>query len=329
MSVKPIKVGVVGIGKMGALHLAKYAANPEVELVGVFDPSEEKTQAAAQKFGVSVYKNLTDLLFDSDAVSIASPTATHYHVARQAFESGVHVLIEKPLTEHVLEAEELVNLAEEKNLIFQVGFVERFRFLSLCEGIDLNPVRFIEGYRLAPSPGREQNIDVVADLMIHDLDLVLSLIPEEPCHVSAIGVPVLTDLVDLANVRLEFPSGAVANLNASRVSSRAERKFRLFTLNTYASIDLMANRASIQHRSPTRGMEHRLVELPAIDALYNQCAQFITCVRNHQSPLVTGKDGLKALRYAKIIREKIQERAAWNLPSIPFLVDNFTKQRQP
>jgi predicted dehydrogenase len=314
-----VKIGIVGVGKMGGLHLNKFSSLSDVQVCGIYDPNEQHARAAHEKYGVPVFQNLADLLFESDAISIASPTNTHYRIARQAFESGVHVLVEKPATETVEEAQELVRLADQKKLVFQVGFLERLRFANLCEGIDLQHVRYIEGYRLAPSPGRESAIDVVSDLMIHDLDLVLSLNPEEPSMVSAIGVPVLTSLVDLANVRLEFPSGAVANLSASRVSMKPERKFRLFTLNTYASVDLMANRASIQRCNKGTdpkgsGIEHRVVEFPSIDALKDQCLQFADCVRNRKQPLVTGRDGLKALRYAKIIKDKIFERAAWRVP---------------
>ena len=191
---------------------------------------------------------LPSLFFETDAVTIASPTASHYSLARLALEMGNHVLVEKPITHTVSEADELVRIAKERRLVLQVGFIERFRYQSLARGYALSPVRFIETHRLSASLNREPAVDVVADLMIDDLDLVLSLVGEEPSHVSAIGFPVVTDHCDLADVRLEFPGGAIANLNASRVSARAFRKLRVFSAEAYASIDFIANTTEVSYK---------------------------------------------------------------------------------
>lgn len=304
------KIGVIGVGKMGFLHLTKYLALPEAEVIGVFDSSPATALEVQRKTGVRVYSSVDDLLFDADAVSIATPTESHYRVARHAFDSGVHVLLEKPIADTVEQAEELVRISREKGLVFQIGFVERFRFRALTKTLPSSKVLFIESDRLALAVGREAQIDVVSDLMIHDLDLALSLIPEEPNLVSAIGLPVITPLVDAANARLEFPGGAVVNLNASRVSDKKMRKFRVFTSNHYASIDFLSNTVDIARHDGVARLEHQSLEYNDFDALKDQSLQFIECARAGLRPIVSGEDGLRALRVAKLIRQRIQERLA-------------------
>lgn len=309
-----VKVAVVGVGRMGGLHLKKYAHLPGVELVGVHDIDEARLVEVANQFGVKPYQDLSALLFDADAVVIATPTATHYPIGRMALEAGCHVLIEKPVAHTVESAEELVRLAEERKLILQVGLIERFRYSILSEGMDLSHIRFVEAERLSPSLSREASIDVVTDLMIHDLDLVLSLLGDDPSHVSAIGVPVLTDHYDLANVRLEFPGGAVVNLNVSRVSAKPLRKLRIFSRDAYASMDFLHNKVKIFSKLPTGEIHGHEQEYGELDALLAQSNHFISCIREGSSPLVTGKDGVRALRFAKIIRERIEDRSQWSLP---------------
>jgi predicted dehydrogenase len=302
-----LKIGVIGVGKMGTLHLQKYLQNPDVAVSGIYDSNPE-TCTKFQTVGVKVYTNLDELLFDSDAVSIATPTDTHFATTKRALENGVHVLIEKPISHHVEEAEKLVRLAKEKDLIIQVGFVERFRYRTLTQSFSPAKVLFIEGDRLAPCPGRESEIDVVSDLMIHDLDLVLALIPEEPSHVSAVGLPIITRLSDVANARLEFPGGAVVNLTASRVSDKPMRKFRVFSSNSYASIDFINNTVDVAQRDSRRAIAHLTMGYSDLDALRDQCLQFIQCVQRREKPLVSGEDGLRALRVAQAIKDRIAER---------------------
>jgi len=309
MKVSKLKLGIVGVGKMGSYHLEKFHALPEVEVVGVYDALPERSAAAAQRFPVKAWERLPELLFECDAVVISATTNAHYHLARQALEAGVHVLVEKPLTQTVEEAEELIRLAAQKQLILQVGLIERFRYLSLSKGYHLSPVRFIESHRLSPSLGRDGNIDVISDLMIHDLDLVLSLIGEDPSYLSAVGVAVITPHVDMANVRMEFPSGPVVNLSASRVSSKAVRKFRVFSWEAYASFDFVSNSVNLYHRNPKAEIEHLKLERPGLDALADQCRSFTESVTLGLPPVVSGEDGLRALRCVRLIREKIAERA--------------------
>ena len=309
-----VRIGVAGAGKMGTYHLQKYLQMPDVEVVGVYDPDPARVESLRKTYSIRGFNKLDDLLFESDGVTIASPTPTHYPVARQAIEAGVHVLVEKPLTDKTHEAEELVRLARHHKVILQVGFIERFRYVSLARAFDIAPVRFIEGHRLSSSLSREGTIDVVMDLMIHDLDLALSLMGSEPTHISAVGVEVLTSHYDIANVRLEFPDGGVANLTASRVSNKPFRKFRTFSHHTYGSMDFISNTVEVYFRD-SKGIASRTIENAQLDALSEQCRHFVQCIREERQPLVTGEDGLRALRVAHAIRQKIDERSAIRAPS--------------
>lgn len=303
-----IKVGVVGVGKMGQLHLQKLLASPGAKVIGIHDTDLVRLSEVGAKYGVRAFASLPELLFEIDAVFIAASTSAHSHLGRQALEAGVHVFVEKPIASSVAEAEHLVRLAADKGLVLQVGLIERFRSLALARGVRLFPVRFIESHRLSPNLGREGNIDVVMDLMIHDLDLTLSLVREDPVSISAVGVEVLTSHVDLANVRLEFPGGAVANLTASRVSSKSMRKFRVFSTEAYASLDLVDNKVEV-YTNRAGKIERVSVERPQLDPLADQCVSFLQCVTTGAAPEVSGLDGLRALRCAHQIRERIRERA--------------------
>lgn len=301
------RVGVVGVGKMGRFHLQKYLALPEAEVVGFFEPDRARCSEIEKELGVPAFSDLGDLLFEVDAVTIASPTHSHAPLACQALESGVHVLVEKPISSTVPEALKMLQLARHHRLVLQVGMVERFRVLALAKGLDLRNPLFVEMHRLTPRLSRESSIDVVSDLMIHDLDLALSLVSEDPIVVSAIGMKVVTPQCDLANVRLEFPNGSVMNLNASRVSIEPYRKLRVFTRHTYASFDLHGNTAVLA-RKGENGLDQTVHEAPGFDPLLEQNRDFVRCVREGASPIVDGNDGLRALKYAQEVIFKIEER---------------------
>lgn len=303
-----LRVGVIGVGRMGSLHIAKYSLLPGVEIVGVYDSNTTASQKAKEVFKVKAFENLNELLFEADAVSIATSTESHYRIARMAFEAGVHVLLEKPITETVDEALELVNLAKKHELVFQVGFVERFRYRELSKSLLPSKVLFVASDRLSSSVGRERQIDVISDLMIHDLDLALSLISEQPSTVSALGLAVITDCIDVANARLEFPGGSVVNLNASRVSEKPMRKFRVFSSDHYASIDFMNNNVVVARRGSDSKMDRLTINCTELDALRGQSEQFVDCVKFNRTPLVTGEDGLRALQAVENIRRQIDER---------------------
>lgn len=309
-----IRVGVIGIGKMGHLHLEKFRALDLCEVVGIYDNGSEKTQRAALETGVRAFDSLEEILFECDAVVIASPTPTHFSIARRALENGVHVLLEKPITLDADEAAELVRLAGERALVLQIGHVERIRYLALARGFELARPRFIECHRLSPSLGREPQLDVVSDLMIHDLDLALSLVGEEPDQVSVFGMNVVTPVTDMANVRLEFPSGAVVVLSASRVSTKASRKFRVFSGVAQASFDFMNNSITVQHRGAEGGVESRTEQIDGLDALAEQARLFVDSIVNGTPPVVSGRDGYLALKYAVVIQDKIRERGLAHPP---------------
>jgi predicted dehydrogenase len=278
-------------------------------LVGVYEPNPKRVAQLKRDYGVTCFNSLSELLFEVDAVTVASPTAFHHTLARQALQAGVHVLVEKPITETLSQAKNLIDLSNREGRIFQVGFLERFRLLELLKGVDLGSVHFIEAHRLSPSLSRENGIDVVSDLMVHDLDLVLSLMKVEPDEVSAIGVPVITNHFDLANVRLEFANGAVANLNTSRVSATPIRKFRIFSSNGYLSLDFISNSVKLGFRTESKKIEKKVINNPSIDALQIQCSHFIDCIKRKERPVVNGESGLRVLKWAEIIKEKIEARS--------------------
>lgn len=305
-----IRLGVIGIGKMGRLHLDKFLAlSGRCEVAGIYDKGADKTEAVAREVGVRAFASLEETLFESDAVVIASPTPTHYLIARKALEGGLHVLLEKPITLNADEAAELVELARERAVVFQVGHVERIRYLALARGFSLSRPRFIECHRLSPSLGREPQLDVISDLMIHDLDLALSLVAEEPSQVSVFGMNVVTGLTDMANVRLEFPSGAVVNLSASRVSTKTSRKFRVLSSDAQASFDFMKNTVTLQYRGADGGVDSRTEQLEGLDALGEQARLFLDSIAHGTPPVVSGRDGYLAIKCAVDIQEKIRQRA--------------------
>ncbi len=304
-----IRIGFVGVGKMGKYHLEKFRQLPDVEAVGFFEANPDRAMEIERQFALPAFQSLAELFFEVDAAVVASPTDTHASIAHQALMSGVHLLIEKPITSRLDDAEALVRLAREKNLLVQVGMVERFRLAALAENTVLKPTRFLETHRLTPHLARESTIDVVADLMIHDLDLALSLVDEDPISVSAIGMRVVTNQYDLANVRLEFASGAVMNLNASRVSASIVRKMRVFTDTAYASFDFQSNSGTVLQKRSAQEIDKKTTQAPAgFDALSAQARDFVDCVRAGRRPLVSGEDGLRALKYAQIVTAKIQQR---------------------
>jgi len=295
---------------MGCLHLEKMLAIPEAKVVGVLDLNRELTSAVAYRHRVPPFNRLADLLFEADCLVIASSTPSHYTLARAALEAGVHVLVEKPLTSTADEALELSRLADRVGRVLQVGHIERVRYQALSQWGVLSRVRFIECHRLASSVGREAGLDVVSDLMIHDLDLALNLIGDEPSSVTAIGMEVITPCVDMANVRLEFPSGAVVNASASRVSAKSLRKFRVFSAHAYASLDFVENSASIYTRDPSGEIRYRKEQVESFDALRTQAELFLRSVREGIPPIATGWDGYRAMRCVELVGQRIRERSA-------------------
>lgn len=308
-----LKTAVVGVGHLGRFHAQKHKMIEDVELIGVCDSNREQAEKVGRELGVKAYTDANDLLRDGvGAVTIAASTPAHYQLVKFFLENGVHVLVEKPIASTSIEAEELCALAERKGLKLQVGHVERFNpaFASAREKI-MTPL-FIECHRLAPFKVRSTEVDVVLDLMIHDLDVVLALIQSEPTSVSVVGTPVLTKTLDLANARIEFANGAVANLTASRVSQNTHRKFRVFQANQYVSIDFQQGEVNVLTKTGdwTDGnlpIDHESFNLEKGDALLAETRSFVEAILQDQPVPVSGRDGLNALRLAeKIIANALQ-----------------------
>jgi predicted dehydrogenase len=308
-----VSIAVVGVGYLGRFHAQKLAALDSAELVGVCDVDAGTAKGVAEELGTSSFTDPADLLGRVDAVSIATSTSAHFELARLFLEHDIHVFVEKPITRTTEEAAALVELAAQRHLKLQVGHIERFNPALLAARAKLANVRFIECHRLAAFKARGVDVDVVLDLMIHDLDVILSLVDAPPANVSAVGLPVLTDKVDIANARIEFANGAIANVTASRVSTSMQRKFRVFQANQYISIDFDARTVQrvISDGTWTGGETPFQIDewnLDKGDALKAELAAFVDAIRNDTPCLVTGEDGRLALALAEKIIAAIKAR---------------------
>jgi predicted dehydrogenase len=305
-----VRVGVVGVGALGQHHARVYAGLSDARLAGLYDVDSARAAEVAARHGVRAFPHLRELIEESDAISVAVPTVDHHRVARALLEAGKDVLVEKPMTARLEEAEDLIRLAGEKGSVLQVGHIERFNpAVEPLRRAALQP-RFIEVHRLSPFSPRSLDVDVVLDLMIHDLDIVLCLDGSGAVQVDAVGVPVLTSKVDIANVRLRFASGLIANLTASRVSAERVRKFRVFSPKTYISVDFAARSAQvyrlIQGREGPEITTER-TEAPDEEPLQRQLSAFVKAVRERSTPAVTGADGLRALTLAHTVLARMTE----------------------
>jgi predicted dehydrogenase len=292
-----LRVGVIGVGYLGRYHAQKYAEFDDVDLIGVADTNPANAEDAAASFQAAAYFDHNKFLDKVDAVSIAVPTEAHYCVARDCLEAGVHILVEKPVTETVEQAEDLIALAAARKLVFQVGHLERFNpALTALDGILESPL-FIESHRMAPFKPRGLDVNVVLDLMIHDIDVILSMVKSPLSEIRAMGAPILTEEVDIANARLEFANGCVANVTASRVSRESLRKIRVFQSAEYFSIDFLERRISIVRKAGNT-FEAENFGFPQQDALKSEIRAFVDAVRNGSPPAVSGEDGKRALEVA-------------------------------
>ncbi|HET8696453.1 MAG TPA: Gfo/Idh/MocA family oxidoreductase [Gammaproteobacteria bacterium] len=309
-----LRIAVVGVGYLGRFHAHKYRALDDVELVGVCDLDAAAGRAVAASVGAAYFADHRALVGKVDAVTIAASTSAHFELARFFLENGVHVLVEKPMTRTSAEAAALTELADRRRLKLQVGHVERFNPALLSARAGLTAVSFIECHRLAPFKGRGADVNVILDLMIHDLDVILSLVAAEPVDVSAVGIAVLTDEVDIANARVEFANRAVANVTASRVSTAAQRRFRVFQAKQYVAIDFGSGEVRRVTRRPGAPADQGALEedswsLEKGDALLAETKAFVAAIRNDTPCEVSGADGVAALRLAEWISEEIAKRA--------------------
>ena len=304
---KKIRTAVVGVGHFGRFHAEKYAGLAAAELVAVVDIDRARAELVAKELGVRPVFEYREILGRVDAVSIVVPTALHYEVAKAFLEHGQHVLVEKPITDDLAQADELIGIAKANGLTLQVGHVERFSAVRLgIEGIVEDPM-FIECNRLAPFPARGADIDVILDLMIHDIDIILDLVGAPVVEVHAVGVPVLTSEVDIANARVRFANGCIANITASRVSMKDERKMRIFQRHAYLSIDFLNNSvviAGVPDAATFTGPGSVKVEerhFEEGDKLAREIESFVGAVIDGSPPLVSGEDSRRALEAALMI----------------------------
>jgi len=301
--------GVVGVGYLGKFHAEKYASSSKAKLIGIVDIDELRVNEIGAALAAPAYTDYRNLFGKVQCVSIAVPTRLHYQVARDFIDAGIDVLVEKPLTASIAEARELVAAAQKKNVLLQVGHLERFNpAIRRLEGVIREP-KFVECHRLAPFVERGTDVDVVLDLMIHDIDVIASLVRAPTERVEAVGVPVLTERPDIANARIKFANGCIANITASRVSLKRERKIRFFQPDAYISIDYDQRRAQIFYKpAPGAGwldIRTETVEIKEGDALADEIDSFLECVRTRQHPLVGGAEGLRALEIASMISAQL------------------------
>ncbi len=306
----PLRVGVIGVGHLGQHHARLYASLPGSRLVGVVDADTVRAKLIADRHGASVAADLRTLLKQVEAVSVAATTSAHYGVVKACLEAGVHVLVEKPIAVTPVEAWELVELAQQRKLVLQVGHIERFNPVMQAMRPHIGKPVFIECHRLSPFGERGTDVDVVLDLMIHDLDLVLSMQPGPVEDVRAAGVPVLTSSNDIANARIEFQSGCVANLTASRVSTSRMRRLRLFQRDAYLSVDFQTRKGIICRRRTVAG-ERPVIDTEAVqggedEPLKLELEAFLTACATGQPPPVTGTDGAAALDLAYRVLGQIE-----------------------
>jgi len=322
-----IKIGIIGTGHLGKFHTKLMKDVKNAQLIGVYDAELEAAKNVADEFDTIVFENLDELIDQSDALIIVATTSAHYELVKKCFDKNKHVFVEKPITAKISEAEEIVKISEDKNLILQVGHIERFNpALVSLEKYLLNPL-FVQTDRLAQFNPRGTDVAVVLDLMIHDIDIILSLVKSEVKSISASGVPVVSDNIDIANARIEFENGAVANVTASRISQKKMRKMRMFQRDAYISLDFTTGVSEVYRLvKPGEidtnqfisfgemgvGDKKKMViyeqpEMREINALKHELQLFVNCVFNNEQPVVSGSDGLKALRVADIIIKKIEE----------------------
>jgi predicted dehydrogenase len=311
--VKRLKVGVVGVGYFGQFHAEKYAKREDVELAGVVDIDTSRAKEIAKRYRTQSFSHYQDLFNKVQAVSIAVPTPLHHSIARDFFLQGIDVLLEKPISNTLEEADELIGLAERKGLIFQVGHLERFNGALSGLGGRVQRPWFIESHRLGPFSGRGAEVDVVLDLMIHDIDIILSLLNSKVEQFQATGIPILTHSLDIANARIEFENGCTASLTASRVSKEKIRKTRIFQPDGILSIDYVLQKLSFSKKAPLFGKEEmpEMVreEIPVkkIDLLETEIQSFLQSVRDRKKARVSGWDGKRALELALQIIQKIDD----------------------
>jgi len=311
---KKTRVAVVGVGYLGKFHAQKYARMPDAELVGVVDIDEKLSRQVAAETQTEAYTDYRELLGKIDAASVVVPTPAHYRISRDLLANQIDLMIEKPITTSLAEADQLIDIANSQKRLIQVGHLERFNSAVVALADIIREPRFIESHRLSTYKPRATDVSVVLDLMIHDIDIILNLVNSEVDQIHAAGIPVVSEHVDIANARLAFKSGCVANVTASRISTKNERKMRLFQRDAYISIDFANHEATIVRKDdgaddhgliPGFGIEKRVFDKG--DALDDELRAFVRAVQTREPPPVTGQMGRDALETALDVMGQIQK----------------------
>lgn len=315
-----VKCAVIGVGYLGRFHAQKYQLIEDAELIGVCDVNKQTAENIAKELKVSAFTNYSDLFDKVDAVSIAASTSEHYAIAKEFLARGVHALIEKPITRTIIEAQELIALAKQNNAKLQVGHLERFNAARLALDPFLDKPLFIDSQRLAPFTPRCKDVDVILDLMIHDIDLIQNLVKSPIISIDAQGTPILSSTTDIANARITFANKCVANVVASRVSFKTERKTRIFQEKSYISVDYHNKQFAVFEKSDGEmfpgipNIIHKETKFTDSDALLAEISSFIQAIKQDTPPLVTGEDGCSALataaKISNLINENISARHA-------------------
>jgi len=314
---KKLKMGVAGVGHFGKFHAAKIAASPAAELVAVADSNGGQAREVAALYGISGFDEPRDMLGQIDAVTVAVPTRAHFEVAQGFLEAGVHVLLEKPIADNLDDAKRLIALAQEKNLVLQIGHLPRFSGAAQFLHRRLNNPLFIESLRIAPFKPRGADVSVILDLMIHDLDFILSLVQAPIASIDAAGAPVFSDSEDIANARVKFANGCIANITASRISLKTERQMRIFQSDAYIAVDFDKRKTRIvgkKSAGPVGGFSDVDVEeegYEEVDELEREVEAFIAAVRDGTPPVVSGEDGLRALEAVLSVADSLS--ANWDI----------------
>ncbi len=299
------RIAVIGAGYMGEKHAHIYSTFKDVNLVGICDALKECREKVAAEFKTKAYGDYHELIGEVDAVSIATPTKFHYPIARDFLMNGVHVLVEKTITSNEKEARELIKLTRKKKLVLQVGHVERYNPAVVKAGELVSNPRFIECHRMSPYPGRGTETNVVMEVMIHDLDIILHLVNSPVKSVDAFGAKVLSQTADIANVRIHFSSGCVANITASRVSEKTLRKIRIFQPSSYISLDYINQTIDIIEKGEGNTIKKKSVPVEKKEPLKEELRDFLDCMEYNREPKVSGEDGLKSLQLANLICKKL------------------------
>ncbi len=316
---KEIKTGVIGVGYLGRFHAQKYAALPGAELVGIADVDAQRAEAVAAECGCRAFTDYRELVTGVDAVSIVVPTSLHHPVAKYCIEHGVDLLLEKPMTVTLAEADELIELADRHDRVFQVGHLERFNPAVMAIKPFLTTPVFIESNRISTFKQRGVDVDVVLDLMIHDIDIILTIIDSPLKTIHTVGAPVVTGTTDIANARLIFENGATANITVSRISLTNTRKMRIFQPGSYINVDFANKKVTtikLAEGVLASGMPKHDIEVESFagqDALYNEIEHFVHHVRNRTTPIVSGIDGRKALEVVLQVMDQIREHQSLEL----------------